>query len=123
MSSRESLCSAAAFLASSMAACASALNFGYGGPNMNELNPALRSTVHVPVRLKGGFGRGFARLAGERAPSGMSGGGDFCVCAWAHDGIAPKENVNAIAATNHDFDRLIFPSLLSSFRRMSGSVR
>src|ERR1700728_1601030 len=51
---------------------------------MNELKPELRSTIQVPVRLNGGFGRGFARLSGASAPSG-NGSPGFAACARAPD--------------------------------------
>src|SRR6516162_5411068 len=67
---------------------------------MNELNPALRSTVHVPVKSNGGFGRGFLRLSGARAPSGMTGisfpAGGFC-CADVHGARIAKKMAPASA--------------------------
>src|ERR1700728_2851315 len=58
---------------------------------MNELKPELRSTIQVPVRLNGGFGRGFARLSGASAPSGNGSPGLAAPCACvstAMDAIA-----------------------------------
>src|ERR1039458_4994566 len=131
MSSRYGLFSLAACSPASRAACASGLNFGYGGPNINELKPALKSTVQVPVRLKGGFGRGFARLSGARAPSGKFGGaacgcapfvgGCADCCACAPDATAPIIKPNTTVAAKTFLDSLIsapfHPSRLNRLRQ------
>src|SRR5215469_11945474 len=84
---------------------------------MNELNPALRSTVHVPVKSNGGFGRGFLRLSGARAPSGMTGisfpAGGFC-CADVQGVRTAKKMApaSARAGLNPELPIFLTPLLL-----------
>src|SRR3984957_13728696 len=74
---------------------------------MNELKPELRSTIHVPVRLNGGLGRGFARLSGASAPSGKGSPGFAAPCACALKAIDARTS-----ATKAALSAILFVSLV-----------
>src|SRR3984885_1106588 len=74
---------------------------------MNELKPELRSTIQVPVRLSGGFGRGFARLSGASAPSGNGSPGLAAPCA-----CVPKAMDAIPSATKAALSAIFFVSLV-----------
>src|SRR5271155_5177671 len=71
---------------------------------MNELKPELRSTIQVPVRLNGAFGRGLSRLSGASAPSGNTSGVLCCCFACARAPVAIVARPTATtAAPNANF--------------------